>query len=194
MPEGGPRSRRKSAPRLGSHGSPAVRRAFGAAGAPARLRSLPAKAFRSGGRSGRSRGRLDAGDLVPAGEASPGTSQRVLLRAIELAQAREDRGEAEEDRRHFDELPLGAGPEGVGDRQNPNSVRIYEAGNKKLLRRRAFRRDWNSSKRAGSAPRILWRRHTHCDRWRSSTVSSRGYRDHRETVAEIQFRDQRAER
>lgn len=47
---------------------------------------------------------LDAGGPVPAGEASPRTSQRVLLRAIELAQAAEGRGEAEEDRRHFDEL------------------------------------------------------------------------------------------
>jgi tetratricopeptide (TPR) repeat protein len=49
-------------------------------------------------------GRLDAGDLVPTFETSPRTSQRVLLRAIELAQAGEGRGEAEEDRRHLDEL------------------------------------------------------------------------------------------
>jgi tetratricopeptide (TPR) repeat protein len=48
--------------------------------------------------------RLDAGDLVPAVEAPAGTSQRVLLRAIDLAQARAGREEAEEDRRHFDEL------------------------------------------------------------------------------------------
>jgi tetratricopeptide (TPR) repeat protein len=47
---------------------------------------------------------LDAEGMVPAVEASPATSQRVLLRAIELAQAREGREEAEEDRRHFDEL------------------------------------------------------------------------------------------
>lgn len=49
-------------------------------------------------------GRLDAGGLVLTVETSPRTSQRVLLRAIELAQAEEGRGEAEEDRRHLDEL------------------------------------------------------------------------------------------